>query len=215
MRLTGWWRERPRRLLRGSTLLGESARHCSRSSTGSSPCVGPSRPKGTPAIHMLAQPRTGAQSTMLFLRSRPRFQVRIVLRSLPAFVHTVVAYVTDATMAQFSDAGEAVWRPPCGVIARFPGREEQHLSGIVDTLEQIVVDQSLGLYVEAEVARQPIWIAQVRVRCRRDFGNREGLGFADFGRVKALLDHLQALGRLTVGGYFANTQMIVIEDAVA
>ena len=119
-------------------------------------------------------------------------------------------------MAKFCDTCEVVRRPPSSVISVLPGREQEHLAGICDALEYIVFGQPYCTLVESEFSGQHIGMRKERgARFWRDFGDRQCFCHTGLGDVEALFDHLLALGRTGIGGYLADAQVIVGEDAVA
>ena len=119
-------------------------------------------------------------------------------------------------MPEFGHIGEHVRRPVGRVFRGLPGREEQHLARIVDTLKQVIIDHTRGVDVESEMTRQYIGVSSEGcIRHRGDLGDRQRFGLSDVGGIQSLLNYLQVRGRVTIGGHFADAQVIIGEDAAA
>jgi hypothetical protein len=82
--------------------------------------------------------------------------LRIELRCLPAIEHAVIADDANAPMARRLRRLRPVRRPRSGSLRVSPGRQEQELAGVVDALEDLVVDKTLAALVKPQLRRQQV-----------------------------------------------------------
>src|SRR6516164_3116095 len=127
--------------------------------------------------------------------------------------HAVVANDTDAPVAELAEVGGCRRCPPPRRLGIAPSHQQQQLSRIVDALENLTVDKSLDVSVEAKRCRQMLRCDFRLVAVRRsELGDRDRLRHRVRRLVEALLDDANAARRIAVVGHLANAQMVLLED---
>src|SRR5262245_53636500 len=112
-------------------------------------------------------------------------------RRLPPLEHAVVADDADAPMPK-RRRHRRVWLECRGGVSVPPRGEQYELSGIVDALEQLMVDQAAFHAIEAELRGHTIRREGRAVGVGGDLGQGYGLGVTGLGCVETLLRDRQA-----------------------